>query len=72
MHVSPAMLVSLQALAVVPVRPDPLSVVEDKSLAGPVGNAYTLGKVDGRIALAKEILADLARGECTPGTVHGE
>jgi len=63
MQPSTAMLAALRSLAAVPVKPNPLSVVEDQALQVPAANAYALGKIDGRAQLARELLEDLARGE---------
>lgn len=63
MQPSNAMLTDLRALAQVPVRRDPLTVVEDYAVAQVAESAYTLGKIDGRVELAKQVLEDLARGE---------
>lgn len=46
----------LKALAAVPVRAEPLAVVEDPKLQPAAQAAYNLGKVDGRAELARELL----------------
>lgn len=60
MQPSNTMLRHLRVLAGLQPRPLP---VEDQALRVPCDNAYSLGKIDGKAELARELLEDLARGE---------
>lgn len=63
MQPSNAMLADLRTLAAVRTNDRPLAVVEDPALQATAYAAYVLGVIDGRVAQARAVLEDLARGE---------